>query len=97
MNNIEKLKWSTFKEYFTDMQNGGGYEPYRIYHIEDINEFLEMCVDEEHEATYYAIYTIEELINSWKNDILNDYDLGFISYEDVTKMGIVIPKKGEKI
>ena len=96
MTNVEDLKWQVFKAYIDNMQGGGCYEPYRVYHIEGSNRFLEICKDNSHEIVSCATYTIDELIKNWKSDILTDYDLGFISHEAVTKMGIVIPKKGVK-
>lgn len=91
MNNIEELKWDAFKEYFDNMKNGGCYEPYEIYHIAGTNEFLEICKDNDnHTIMWHATHTIDELIDYWKNDIINDYEYGYVSDEDVAKMGIVI-------
>lgn len=95
MTNVEDLKWQVFKAYIDNMQGGGCYEPYRVYHIEGSNRFLEICEDNRHEIVSYATYTIDELINNWKHDILIDYDGGFIERDAVTKMGIVISMKGD--
>ena len=91
MNNIEELKWDTFKKYFDNMKSGGCYEPYEIYHVEGTNKFLETCnYGEKYSIAWYAVHTIDELISYWKNDIINDYESGYVSDEDVAKMGIVL-------